>query len=166
MKNTLSILVLGAASICLVACPSSKDRSASTPVPSGLSAEALEFAKRYFAKHASQCGDSWYSRCQLADYFRTIQNVEVSIYVAEVQPLTESDRLNGVEWQGSIGFSAKRSRDRLEAMGRASWDPWREMGHGLPQLVLVKMKNSEWKVIGGAEMGDDCKPVPCDAIPQ
>ena len=111
---TLSLIVL----LCSLSCSSNPNR-----------AEAERMARNWWNAAVTKCGDSYYMNgtyVNSAGINTTRRNVlyhfRTSNFSVTETPLTQADRLNGIEWQGvvEIPVSAYRYYDYQER----SWYGW------------------------------------------
>jgi hypothetical protein len=62
-------------------------------------------------------------------------------------PLTEADRLNGIQWHGTLDIKARVYREYSRAFGDSeSWSAWRNFSGVKIQFVLTKA-HGQWDVV-------------------
>lgn len=150
---TASILIL----ILLNSCGSS--------LPSafpGKDKEAHEQALKYVEAQLTKCGDSYYGIRKIARDGNLYQFKNPKVTVTSEQ-LTQADKLNGIEWKGSLYFSAEAWRNYYDGQ----WSEWRQNFMGVTAGLsgsLVK-KNGEWQVAKGLKP-DSFERIDCSNIPR
>ena len=118
-----------------------------------LTNEAIKIAKQEFDKVLVHCGDYWFlKRAVLArsrEYYRIIGNVKVEV---KKEILYESEKLDGLEWRGSIRYEIGHIYQKGSINNNNKWhnwwSPWEDESMELC-LKLAKEKG-EWRKIEGA----------------
>lgn len=175
-------VIVGAASVLMAFCSCSRqpvlqpsgalhqERIETNSPATALDREAMELAKRYYSEHASQCGTSSYSEKTESNGVAIASEYSDISWSREVETLSESDRLNGVEWRGSFEIVPKRYRTRMRNLhspaGNTTWGQWSENYKGMAggwmigRVIQVTRGKSTWTVTGDL---DGAKPLPCSA---
>lgn len=96
---------------------------AAAPQPPSLDDQALAEAMKHFERHWAKCGDSYYSVLSYdSRVTRNGQSVKERVAIEQWKnprpyfprdinrPLTEADRLNGIEWHGAVFFTYSAGR--------------------------------------------------------
>ena len=159
---------------------------------SAIDQEGIDKAWELFRGHWTQCAESWVSvQTGQGGWFRmcptcTKQIVElkgVDIRPATTRaPVTEADRLNGMEWKGSLDFvfTAARTytlRNDLNKEPRGPWSEWWAPSQGVYHISyrinLIK-KAGQWIAPGpqnddvsdplGGEVGASFSALSCEQI--
>jgi len=172
-RNATMILIraatlLGAATLtCLsLACSSLTGAGGSS-----LDAKARREAEKFWATQITKCGDSYYRREVLIkkdDYVIYYQMKDPKVEVLP-QPVSEADRLNGIEWKGSTAFIPEASR--IWNTERKGWSDWGNGAWGVPELNYgMKKVNGAWSVNTKRDWTREetsrYEPVDCSQIPQ
>lgn len=175
MRFTSLAVALLSASLLMVGCARDSATApdtaqANAPTRALNNDEAIRVVREYFEQAFTKCGDSYYGRANRVEAENSIlQFQNVTFRAMGDKPLTEADRLNGVERivTVEVNWSANRrylTRDR-------SWTPWeRPGGISLPaapkQYQAIKT-SSGWRASGfdfGGQFGH--RPIDCSEIPQ
>ena len=148
---------------------STAERSQPQPTPSAAAspsatainpnAEAQSRAEAEWAKVWLEEGDTWVTKEQNSEFLLQIKGRRT---VVLPQPLTEADRLNGVEWNGAVAFGASALRFYYYAAKSAmvgshsqGWTDWQPgpteaslRGHSSTPLWQLEMKkrSGQWIV--------------------
>jgi hypothetical protein len=105
-------------------------------------AEAERQARAFWARKMTKCGEDHYSRWG-AD--RIVQYKGASISVTS-QRISETDRLNGYQYRGSMLLSFRAQREFRE--GR--WHDWRRpLGSGVSNGIVKKGGRWDIREVGG-----------------
>ena len=112
--------------------------NAQAPVRSSLDQEARKEAQKFFDKEFRRCGNSvfeygnriLYSPDDPQRYLFSLSEFKGFTYQLKSEPLSEADRLNGLEWRGGwvTGSTSERIRDRKGGV----WEKWEEWEPGTP----------------------------------
>lgn len=137
---------------------------------SSLDAEARREAEKFWGTQITKCGDSYYRKEVLKknDYVLYYQMKNPTVGVTS-QPVSEADRLNGIEWKGSTAFRPEASR--IWGTEKKGWFDWQRGPGGVPELShgMKKMKGT-WSVdterYWAREETSRYEPVDCSQIPQ
>lgn len=79
-----------------------------SPIPTANpQAEAISEAEKEWAKVWVQTGDTWMARAKESAYLLQIKDRRPSV---QAQSLSDADRLNGVQWSGSVAFRCSAAR--------------------------------------------------------
>lgn len=94
-----------------------------------------------------------------------------------VTALTEADKLNGIEWRGSVSFAG--ALERTAFPGGNGWGDWKDGRPTAPTAITLvnrylEKKNGEWTVrrpsaldlLAGGPGEDDGVPVSADTLPK
>lgn len=117
--------------------------------------EAAEKAAAYWK--LANYGDSWYLRTTLVDPLsrQTLMAIfelrKPAILVQNGASVTEADKLNHVEWQGSVGLSpeAARSYHDYNQLPFIKANTWSEWGSVFMEVrpVYCEKKNGTWNIV-------------------
>jgi hypothetical protein len=139
--------------------------------------EAKAKAQQEFEQQFSKCGDSYYSIFKRSDLLSKKTEItlikqykNVTFRVAQEDKLDESDRLNGVEWSGTViaDYDSERSYDaRDKSWGR--WLPSVESKVNSFLFAIIKTKGN-FKVTKGLKLQPgmesyekpDCSSIPLE----
>jgi hypothetical protein len=138
---------------------------------SSLDAEARREAEKFWEAQISKCGDSYYRKEKLIkkdDYVIYYQMKDPKVQVLP-QPMSEADRLNGIEWKGSTAFIPAASR--IWNTEKKGWSDWGKGAWGVPDLNYGMNKakgawNVNTKRDWTREETSRYEPVDCSQIPQ
>lgn len=119
----------------------------------GYDAEAMARAESFWKQIWIAYGDTWVARAKTSSYLTQIRNRRVEV---RAEALGEADRLNGVEWRGTVAFyrSAER-RFGFEASGgrvtmdeyRMGWNEWTSPNGGAVAVYRFKKQNGRWSTL-------------------
>jgi hypothetical protein len=119
-----------------------------------LSAEPKQEISQFLNKKLTNCHDDGFilvgrtetwggGASSFREYFDQYKGLTVDV---EVTPLTDADRLNGLEWNGTVELSADTSRRYgFRAVGPQGWDRW-ENGGG-ETYTIRKRKGGNWVAV-------------------
>jgi len=130
-KNVGIGMVLGGCLIMCISCSRS-------PFVSKGNREADGMAQKYWDQRVTKCGDHWIERMGFTWF-----EIKDFSYVVNASNLTDTDRLNGYEWEGNTEMRAKAWR--MYNMG--GWQAWMSGAPSLqmsPQGMAIYEKNGEW----------------------
>jgi hypothetical protein len=157
MKNRISLCILSAGFL-VGGCSSGTNAAGAGPnVPS----EALDAAKAQILDVSfKNCGEFWgsvYKKLNPLDFTPTgefqFKNLKMTVE-GDRMPLTEAQKMNGIQWMGLINFSADVSRER--SIGAKDWSPWND-GFGAPyNTILISIVNGKVTMNGGTALRADC----------
>lgn len=106
-----------------------------------LQKQALDLANKEIDKYAVLCGNAWYGR---DDYY--VPYVEMKRKEApgiKAYEISESDRLNGLEWNGYIVYKFGPARRGFIQSNRAiKWQEWRDSQEHF--TFHLQRKNGQW----------------------
>lgn len=108
--------------------------------------EANDRARRYFSQLFTQCGDSVFTN-EWSDILRSshvLQFKNGGITFDSTQPVSNAERLNGIEWKGQFRLFATAQRVRNS---NGTWDPWEDFNGKLTRwhFTVIK-KTTGWQV--------------------
>ncbi|HVF71864.1 MAG TPA: YARHG domain-containing protein [Chthoniobacterales bacterium] len=112
--------------------------------------EAIARAEDLWREAWIPFGDTWVARAEVSPYLVQIRNRRIE---AESRTLNEADRLNGVEWEGTVAFyrSAERRFAFESSAGgvrldpyRVGWNEWRSPNAGAISVYRLKRQNGRW----------------------
>jgi hypothetical protein len=159
MKHSLISCALSVA-FGLAACSSggSGGAGASPGVPS----EAYEAAKAQILDVSfKNCGDFWgsvYTKDPNALDFTAAKEYQFKNLQLHVEtfslPLTDADKLNGLQWRGQISLSADATRER--PIGGKDWSPWSNGFGAAFNRILMEQVNGKIKLDGGTALRAAC----------
>jgi len=125
---------------------STKSTSSKSAVSDKLTQEAIDLVKERVDKVLIRCGDYWYLKIPVVldtvEYRRFKKGGR--IYETYVQPLSEADKLNGVEWKVDVKYET----DNVNQVGKmfgsewTGWSDWRDGGLTREQWLIKK--NGKW----------------------
>jgi hypothetical protein len=99
-------------------------------------AEAKEAAKQLWKAVTSRCGDTIiYNGGKLVDSLTQYKGTEFDI---QAQKLTEADKLNGIEWAGSVKLRSEARR----TLYSSGWTEWLALKDGLS--FAIRKTNGIW----------------------
>jgi hypothetical protein len=111
----------------------------------------------------TKCGDSYYARDN-----RGYTGAELIVYQfndvsVEVKPrkLTEADRMNGVEWDGTAFLRCKTSRQHV-----ASWSPWSNGSAFTGGAVILTKVRGRWLFGGRENSTPPLRKIDCSDVPR
>lgn len=101
--------------------------------------EAFQYGKSIWDRVLTNCGDSYY-KYYPGNGFVELKEFKKVVFVLHSKPITEADKLNGIEWQGNVEFTYKLYRSKLP---RGSWQPWENyqkpiIDDGIDFLIIKK----------------------------
>jgi hypothetical protein len=138
---------------------------------SSLDSEARREAEKFWAAQVTKCGDSYYRKEALIKKDGYVIYYQMKDPKVEVlpQPVSEADRLNGIEWKGSTAFVPGASRTWNTE--RKSWSDWGKGAWGVPELNYGMGKaKGEWSVNTKRDWTREetsrYEPVDCSQLPQ
>lgn len=157
MKSRMSLCILSAG-LLVDACSSGTGSAGAGPnVPK----EAFDAAKTQILDVSfKNCGEFWgsvYKKLDPLDFTPTgefqFKNLKMAVD-GNRMPLTDAEKLNGIQWEGYINFSADAFRERN--IGAKDWSPWND-GFGAPyNAIRILMVNGQVKMNGGTALRADC----------
>jgi hypothetical protein len=110
-------------------------------------ADARQQAEKFWAAQITKCGDSYYRKEVLIKKDNYVIYYQMKDPKVEVlpQPVSEADRLNGIEWKGTTAFVPGASR--IWNTEKKGWSDWGKGVWGVPDLNygMGKVKG-EWSV--------------------
>jgi len=145
----------------LVGCHKSDDAAGTGGAKtSGVEREASDAALAEVAKHWTKGSDGWTTAKFTGTSFAGIRYVrqvrELSVENVEPVDLTDSDKLNGFEWEGRVSLKQTPCREAgesgvvLEGMGsvtvmrqRGQWSQWVDYH---PEALQVQKVKGQWQV--------------------
>jgi hypothetical protein len=139
-------------------------------VPAEIDEQAKKEAEVFWSKAFSKCGDSFYGVYATPGHSPSsnpmiYQLKEASIFTyhdMEEKVITEADKLNGFEWQGTTSVFSKAYRYTMAGK-------WVEWINGFPLdrstfRVPIRKVKGKW-VFGISETSDRFLAIPCSEIP-
>jgi len=136
------------------------DAAASAGGSSAIEQEAQNAAMAEIQKHFVKTADGWITARisgspYAPDHFlRQIREIQIDSVTADTP--TDADRLNGVEWSGSVTFKKLACREAgdpgmlLDGMGdispnrqRGQWTAWAEY---TPEILSLQKIKGQWQV--------------------
>jgi hypothetical protein len=148
---------------------SSPDQTSTSQRTLSLDDQALAEARKYWTDHTTQCGETHVARAEYGDRSGgDIQQYTSVKFTATPRQLTEADRLNGIEWDGTAegratskrgshfsNFYTTMDRTKLVSPNRLApepghsqpgpWSPWEPSSGPIWTLQLQKV-GSQWSV--------------------
>jgi hypothetical protein len=96
-----------------------------------LQTEAEKKAQEYVERTIANCGNGYYVRINWTEFVlnsllqqQELFEIKAPVPVVKETPLTEADKLNGIEWRGSLAILTAAHR-KLEGQ---RWGEWRDGG--------------------------------------
>jgi hypothetical protein len=176
-------LVVSLLAIIFVGCTKSdSDSSGSSGNSSGgakiskAESEARDAAMTEVNKRWAKAADGWitakFTGTSFAGEHYLREAREIAIEGVQVEDLTESDKLNGIEWAGKIQFKSTPCREAgdsgmvLEGMGglminrpRGKWSQWLDM---TPEAIRMLKVKGQWKAHEDTWLLRGTMPTPAD----
>jgi len=117
-----------------------------------LQKQALELANKEIDKYAALCGNTWYGRDGY--YVPYVEMKRREVPGIKVYEISESDRLNGLEWNGYIVYRfGPARRGFLQKNGAIKWGEWRDSKEHF--TFHSQRKNGQWIMsVGNFYSGD------------
>ena len=136
---------------------------------SSLTREAERQARDYWEAGFTKCGDFYYANSHTGGMgmriLKTLLQYKKLDVTVESKPLSEADKLNGIEWKGESALNPVAYREYVYKLEK--WDDWR---NGVPQgpavRVTVRKQNGQWHVGENIVVNEmkyekiDCKDIP------
>lgn len=143
---------------CLVGC-SGKLTPAGGATRSAIDAEAQQQAEKYWGALLTKCAGGIYGQDnrQAVDQIYEFRDVTIRV---KSRPLSDADRMNGIEWSGDANFDSKTSR----VLTAGKWGPWRDGSILLNSQKMEKI-NRQWKFGVSAEARSPLRAFDCSALP-
>lgn len=140
--------------------PTTTQTSANTlpsPTPIDLPTEAQMRAEEEWARVWIQQDDLWITQAKTLPFLFQIKTRRPKV---DAKPLSEADHLNGVQWVGTVSFSARAQREFwFQAEGGSmgtgenqhskGWSDWQRSTVEISSFDLTK-KNGQW-IVGSDE---------------
>lgn len=171
--NTLVIALIFLGSLSLYSCSKSDQNQASTPPVAkqaalGLEGEAKKAAEEFWGTKITKCGNSHYTAGE-GLVFHEFMGLSIGVFPS---PISEIDKLNGIEWKGLTRLFAKATR-AYHPKGWEGWGPdsarwldWIEGAkvEGKDVDALISKKKGRWHVdpVGSSII---MKAIKCSEIP-
>jgi hypothetical protein len=158
-KGALTLLFTLIVSLLLPATLYAQRRGSGRPAAASSSSAEQEAAK-FWSRYVASCGGSHYLR-KAPGIFVELRGFRVQVRYA---PITEADRLNGVEAKGQSWFEASAYR----TYSNSAWHAW---GNGIPDDVNLTNKvnfqksRGRWNFYGTGYFSDYARPVTCSDVP-
>jgi hypothetical protein len=167
MTKAHTLILLAAVSLSIQACdqhptstianPTSNPVAGSSPKAADLQSETLDAAEKEWSKVWIQHGDTWIAKSQNGHYLLQIKGRRID---TRPQPLSDADRLNNVQWMGSVAFHCSAARrfgfasnqGGLAAFGpagseyKAGWNEW-YVPDGAMAVYRFKKQNKNWRLL-------------------
>ena len=128
----------------------SASAASASSIPGTGDPAAANAVQAEFEKHWIKTPDGWFTDLTLPNpyvetvHFRQIKDLKG--LEVESQPISEADKLNGIEFNGEIGKLRFVYRDGLWSHGASPrWHEWQD-GH---TIMYVQKKGGQWHVDGG-----------------
>lgn len=123
-----------------------------TPKPPSLDEEGTKLGKKYFEDQLAQCGDSYYTKIENhnlppaeAASLRNYAQYRNVTFTLDVEPVSDINRMNGLEWDGRVTMSWTYMRTAYGFAKPLRWALWQPKG---ANLIFVKKLKSGWKLEG------------------
>lgn len=132
-----------------------------TGTTSSLDQEAVSIASKYFERRIIRCGDLTYVKTfwnWVGDrhYNRSHDKGRIQIYPGQ---LTQADRMNGIEWVGSVAFELNGPSQTATQYN--SYGEWHEGAQG--ESIGLMKKKGKWVTPQGYDIVDEMpKPITCE----
>jgi hypothetical protein len=138
--------------------------------PTAVDREADKEAELFWSKAFSKCGDSYYGEYSFSGRHSTsspmiYQLKEPFIFTyhdMDEKVITEADKLNGFEWQGTTTVFSKVYRYTMS-------DKWVDWSDGSPLMrstlrIPIRKVKGKWE-FGISESDDQFLAIPCSQVP-
>lgn len=134
------------------------------PAPGGrtssaIDTEAQQQAEQYWGSLLTKCAGGIYGQDNRQAVDQIYEFRDVSIRVKS-RPLSDADRMNGIEWSGDANFDSKTSR----VLTAGKWGPWRDGSILLNSQKMEKI-NGQWKFGVSADARSPLRAFNCSALP-
>lgn len=161
-KTVLTILLI--ATLSVVACSSSSaGLPGSISGESAIDREARQLAQQHFDLMFTRCGDSYYQMKRVNpdtalgqdgdkdEFWTEIKNPRLEVSAGKI---TDTDKMNGIEWQGVIEIFVDNLRDYDKSAGWSKWRAGKEVMSSRPVKTNGKWEFKGWSGIlsGGSEL--------------
>ncbi|HEY0077974.1 MAG TPA: hypothetical protein VGB73_04960 [Pyrinomonadaceae bacterium] len=143
-----------------------------TDPSASLGSEAKRQAESYWTAKLIRCGDSYYGIDEPLPNQRLLYQLKEPNVTVISLPITEADKLNGIEFLGVTSFSPKVYRLYSPNNG---WGAWHDGGSNqdstnllkdVPLSAVVGKKKGKWDVISIGEHKREIIKAACSEIPQ
>ena len=108
--------------------------------------EATERARAYFYERFTKCGDSLFTN-EWSDIVRVYTTREFkngAFAFHSTRPISNAQRLNGIEWKGEFQLVATAQRYRDQ---KGTWQPWEDFDGRLTRWFFAAVKTSSgWEI--------------------
>jgi hypothetical protein len=162
-RSTVALLTLAISVAALNLTGCATRTGAPSPSTSPGNAEAQQAAEQFWYSALTKCGDSYYAKDN-----REITGFELLTYqfnepsvVIWSRKLTEADRLNGLEWDGSATLRAKTSRSHV-----VNWGGWSNGSIFTGNMIVLKKINGRWLPFGRENSRHPLKKIDCQDVPK
>lgn len=158
-KRALTLLFTLIVSLLLPVTLYAQRRGSGRPTAASSSSAEQEAAK-FWSRYVPSCGGSHYLR-KAPRIFVELRGFSIQVRYA---PITEAERLNGVEAKGQSWFEASAYR----TYSNSAWHAW---GNGLPDDVNLTNKvnfqksRGRWNFYGTGYFSDYARTVTCSDVP-
>lgn len=132
------------------------------PSQPSLDDQALKQAKDTFENNWIKCGDSYFN----AEGIRMSQKAEKITQLKDVSfnlskdPVSDVDRMNGLEWSGTVNVQAKAMREYYTEF-KYPWDAWKQAAG---PTITVRKGKSGWDARYIANPIDRQRRPTCDEV--
>ncbi len=158
MKNSLKIY-LAPLALMLAACSSGDKSGAGAAASPGVPKEVEDAAKAQMDVSFKNCGDFWgsvYKKENPMDFTNPAEyqfkNLKMSVRPGF--PPSQAQKMNGLQWDGFIDFSADVTRQR--AIGSKDWYNWSDGFGAAYNAIEIQIVNGKVKMNGGTALRAAC----------
>jgi len=116
--------------------------------------QAVQKAREDFERTWLKQGDSWFGIYTkgLGQHVIEAKGISFKAYLAPMG-ISEADRLNGIEWTGTVEVDASVHRKkRLDGSG--PWAEWKKGLPGIPMPYSLQKKNGQWNIQAAEPLSD------------
>ncbi len=117
-------------------------RAGDVPVEGDVPADGLKECAPVLDLYVVRHGDTWFTANGDGDQKRITEHHQVQV-VVQGSELSEVDRLNGVEWRGTLGITATASREYNDNQ----WSEWGPFFGDLRLAISLEKRNGKWSAM-------------------
>ena len=123
--------------------------------PTKLDREAASYVRSKIAEHWVEGEGGWTTELQQRNLLGELmpgvpavrfRQVRALSFTLEPEPLSEAQKLNGVDYRGAVTFAQTAQRDYRTAQtfeGPPGWSTWSD---GWPRTLAVERRSGEWRM--------------------
>jgi hypothetical protein len=134
---------------------------------SNLDKEAVQYGLSYYGKLVANCGsyyfkyDGSYGDARYND-LNIVQGTNM-VWLVAISPLSEADRLNGIEWRGQIAVGLVGSLRRYY-LRNSAWTTWKTDNYIDDYMGHTQKVNGKWEY-GQSRTNGQNRPITCSDLP-